>query len=79
MQKIPTKLFISHRSEDKPAAQAVANRLRKISNRIEIFLALDPKFEGPRIGKSINKELKGVLGTTSVVLLLFTREDRDWS
>jgi hypothetical protein len=73
------KIFISHLTEDRPAAEAVARRLRLIEPRIEVFVAGSPKFEGPRFGRPINESLRMALGSTSVVLLLFTTSQRDWS
>ena len=73
------RLFISHRFDDKDAAKVVADRLEKISDQIKIYLASNPKFEGPRAGKSVNRQLAEALGTTSIVLLLFTVPDEDWS
>ena len=73
------RLFISHREADKAAAKAVANRLGMISNRLEIYLASDSQFEGPRVGKSVNGQLAEALAQTSLVLLLYTGPDKDWS
>ncbi len=74
------KIFISHKflSPDMEAARKLANRLKIISEEIDIFLASDPDFEGPRIGRSINESLRSVLGQVSLVILIYSDTEHDW-
>ncbi len=77
--QITPKVFISHKFDDSDVASKVAKRLQTISNELDIYLASDPTFEGPRMGKSINMSLKKALGDTSLVLLIFSTMGKEWS
>lgn len=73
-------LFISHKHDDKDIAKEVAEFVRTITGgSVDVFLSSDPDFEGPRVGKPLNQELKDALWRAGVVILIYTSQDKDWS
>jgi hypothetical protein len=73
-------LFISHRHEDRP----IANVLRKFieartGGAVAVFQSSSPDAEGPRQGRNITEELRRALWQTSVLVLIYTTRDQDWS
>jgi hypothetical protein len=73
-------LFISHRHEDRP----IANVLRKFieartGGAVAVFQSSSPDAEGPRQGRNITEELRRALWQTSVLILIYTTRDQDWS
>lgn len=74
-----TQIFVSHKHADKAIAKVVSSFIKKAtSNQVGIHNSSDPDFEGPRIGKSLNDQLKQALAQSDVVLLVYTSEDQDW-
>ncbi len=74
-----TQIFVSHKHADRAIAQVVSNFIKKATgNQVGIHNSSNPDFEGPRIGKSLNNELKTALAHSDVVLLVYTSEDQDW-
>ncbi len=73
-------LFISHKHSDNKIAQALAAFCEEKSNgRIKVHLSSSPDFKGPRIGKSVNAQLRQALWDTDVLILIYTSSDQDWS
>ncbi len=73
-------LFISHRHDDR----AIADVLRKfIQSRtggsVAVFQSSSADAEGPAQGKSVSHELRHALWHASVVVLIYTTRDQDWS
>ena len=73
-------LFISHRHDDR----AIADVLRKfIQSRtggsVAVFQSSSADAEGPAQGRSISDELRHALWHASVVVLIYTTRDQDWS
>jgi hypothetical protein len=73
-------LFISHRHAD----QAIADVLRKFvtdrsGGRIEVFQSSSAYAGGPRVGSELHRHLKERLWAASVVVLVYTSLDEDWS
>ena len=73
-------LFISHRHED----HAIADVLRKFietrtGGSVAVFQSSSPEADGPRQGKNITEELRRALWHASVLVLIYTTRDRDWS
>lgn len=73
-------LFISHRHEDR----AIADVLRKFiqartGGRVSVFQSSSPDAEGPKQGKNVNQELRRALWHASVLILIYTTRDQDWS
>jgi hypothetical protein len=73
-------LFISHKHDDREIANTVARFVRDITGgQVKVFVSSNPEFEGPRVGKELNKELKKALWNAGVVILIYTSDDKDWS
>lgn len=73
-------LFISHKHKDTQIADKVATFVRNVTGGgVDVFLSSNPKFEGPRVGKELNAELKSALWRAGVVILVYTSQDEDWS
>ncbi len=73
-------LFISHRHDDR----AIADVLRRFitartGGRVAVFQSSSPDAEGPEQGKNVNQELRRALWHASVVVLIYTTRDQDWS
>ncbi len=75
-----TVLFISHRHEDYVIADVVRRFIdARTGGRVAVFQSSSPAAQGPKHGENITKELRSVLWHASVVILLYTTRDRDWS
>ncbi len=73
------QIFISHKHADRAIAEALAKFIKKtLLNKVRVHVSSSPGFEGPRVGKNLNDELKKSLAQTDVVLLVYTDEQRDW-
>ena len=75
-----TVLFISHRHDDR----AIADVLRKFieartGGRVTVFQSSSPDAKGPKQGESVTAELRRALWHASVVVLIYTTQDQDWS
>jgi len=72
--------FISHKHDDREVAGKVANFVRDVTGgRVDVFLSSSNHFEGPRVGKTLNQELKNALEKAGVVILVYTTAEKDWS
>jgi TIR domain len=73
-------VFVSHKHSDREIAEAVARFVKnRTAGKVRVHLSSNPDFEGPRLGKPLNQELKRALGAADAVILLFTSETEDWS
>ncbi len=73
-------VFISHRHSDRAIGEALAQFLnRRSSGGVRVHLSSSPGFEGPRLGRPLNEELKRALGASDLVVLIYTSETEDWS
>jgi TIR domain len=73
-------IFISHKHSDREIAETIARFIRtKTAGKVRVHLSSSPDFEGPRLGKHLNDELKRALGAAEAVILVFTSETEDWS
>jgi hypothetical protein len=73
-------LFISHKHADSNIAKVLAEFCdEKGSGRIKVHLSSSPDFEGPRIGKGLNAQLRKTLWNTNVLILIYTSSEKDWS
>lgn len=73
-------LFISHRHDDR----AIADVLRKFietrtGGRVKVFQSSSPGAKGPKQGENLIEELQRALWHASVVVLIYTTGDQDWS
>jgi hypothetical protein len=51
----------------------------RTAGKVRVHLSSSPDFEGPRLGKPLNDELKRALGAAEAVILVFTSDTEDWS
>lgn len=73
-------LFISHRHADRPIADVLRKFVTDRSGgRIAVFQSSSAEAENPRVGRELQKELKEHLWAASVVVLVFTSPEEDWS
>src|SRR5689334_14526280 len=73
-------VFISHKHSDRPIAETLARFIKNTTaGKVRVHLSSSPDFEGPRLGKQLNDELKRALGAAEAVILVFTSETEDWS
>lgn len=73
-------LFISHRHDDR----AIASALRKFieartGGRVAVYQSSSPDAEGPKQGRNLTQELRHALWHASVLVLIYTTRDQDWS
>jgi predicted transcriptional regulator len=73
-------VFVSHKHSDREIAETIARFVKnRTAGKVRVHLSSSPDFEGPRLGKPLNDELKGALGAAEAVILVFTSETEDWS
>jgi len=73
-------LFISHRHEQKPIADVIRQFADTwTGGQIEIHQSSSADAEGPRQGQNLTSQLRNALWRASVVVLLYTTQDEDWS
>jgi hypothetical protein len=73
-------LFISHRHDD----CAIADVLRRFieartGGRVRVFQSSSAGAKGPKQGENLSEELRQALWHASVVVLIYTTRDQDWS
>jgi hypothetical protein len=72
-------LFISHKHKDSSIGQVLAAFIEEKSGaRVKVFLSSDPSFQGPKLGKNLNAQLRDALWNSDVLLLIYTSEEEDW-
>jgi predicted transcriptional regulator len=73
-------VFVSHKHSDRKIAETIGRFIKeRTAGAVRIHLSSSPDFEGPRLGKQLNEELKRALGAAEAVILVFTSETEDWS
>lgn len=73
-------VFISHRHEDRVIADVLRRFIdARTGGRIRIFQSSSPDAAGPRQGQNLAEELRHALWHASVVILIYTTQDEDWS
>jgi hypothetical protein len=73
-------VFISHRHADKAIAEVVATFLdERSAGAATIHCSSHTDFRRPTAGDSLGLSLKRALGSSDVVVLIFTSEAEDWS
>jgi hypothetical protein len=74
------QVFVSHKHSDAQLAGVLAKFIRaKSLKKVSVHLSSDPAFKGPKIGRSLNQELRSALSEANVLFLLYTSSDLDWS
>lgn len=73
-------LFISHRHADKPIADVLRKFITDRSGgRIRVFQSSSAEAENARAGHALGQQLKQHLWEASVVILVYTSREEDWS
>ncbi len=73
-------LFISHRTADKPIADVVRDFVTTRSGgNVDVFQTSSWEAHGPRIGGNVNRELRHALWRADALILIYTRQEGDWS
>lgn len=73
-------LFISHRHSEKPVADVLREFIETWTGKgIDVHQSSSAEAEGPRQGQNLTQELRRYLWRASVVVLLYTTHDEDWS
>jgi hypothetical protein len=73
-------LFISHRHSDKPIADVLRKFITDRSGgRIRVFQSSSAEAENARAGHGLGQQLKQHLWEASVVILVYTSREEDWS
>jgi len=79
LSSIP-RLFISHKHVDSKIADAIRSFVTMHSGgRVDVFQSSSPWADAPKVGRNLNKQLREALWKTSVVILVYTESDQDWS
>lgn len=75
-----TVLFISHRHEDVAIADALRRFIdARTGGRVRVHQSSAANAEGPRQGQNITAELRRALWNASVLVLVYTTREHDWS
>lgn len=73
-------LFISHKHADKQIADVIREFVNLQSGgRISVFQSSSPWADAPKEGRSLNEQLKKALWDASIVILVYTIPDQDWT
>jgi hypothetical protein len=73
-------LFISHRTADKAIADVVRDFVTtRSSGNVDVFQTSSWEAHGPRIGGNVNRELRQALWQADALILIYTRQEGDWS
>jgi hypothetical protein len=72
-------LFISHRHDDREIADLIRNFVTYLGgNEVVVHQTSSSDAHAPKIGRNVNRELMKALWKTDVLVLIYTRHDRDW-
>ena len=73
-------LFISHKHVDKKIADLISSFITMHSGgRVTVHQSSSPWTDAPKVGRNLNKQLRETLWNTSVLILIYTSNDHDWS
>lgn len=73
-------LFISHRHDDRIIADVLRRFIEaRTGGRVRVFQSSSPGAKGPRQGENLAEELRRALWHASVVVLIYSTRDQDWS
>lgn len=73
-------LFISHKHADRAIADTIRSFVTMSSGgRVAVFQSSSPMADAPKVGRNLNKQLREALWRTSVVILIYTVPDQDWT
>ena len=73
-------LFLSHRHDDRQIADVLREFVKDRSGgRVEVYQSSSVEAGAPRAGRELQRELVERLWTASVVVLVYTSSEEDWS
>jgi len=73
-------LFISHKQTDRAIADEVARFVEgRSGGNVRVFQSSSFAAESPKVGRSLNRELREKAAEASVVVLVYTYPDQDWN
>ncbi|MGH3911893.1 MAG: TIR domain-containing protein, partial [Pseudonocardiaceae bacterium] len=73
-------LFISHRHDDRAIADVLRRFIEaRTGGRVVVFQSSSSSAKGPQQGENLRNELKRNLWDSSVIILVYTSNDQDWS
>jgi hypothetical protein len=73
-------LFISHRHDDRAIAYVLRRFIEaRTGGRIRVFQSSSPSAKGPKQRENLTVELRRALWHASVVILIYSTRDQDWS
>ena len=73
-------LFVSHKHADKQIATAISEFIRsRTGGRIRVYQSSSFFAEGPRVGRTLGREIRTAVAQAAVVLLVYTTPDQDWN
>jgi hypothetical protein len=73
-------LFISHKHDDSKIADAIRIFVSMSSGgRVDVFQSSTALADSPKAGRSLTKQLRDTLMRASVVILVYTAQDKDWT
>jgi TIR domain len=73
-------LFISHRHDDRAIADVLRRFIEaRTGGRVRVFQSSSPGAKGPKQGENLTAELRRALWHASVVVLIYSTRDQDWS
>lgn len=73
-------LFISHKTSDKLIADEIAKFVEgRTGGNVRVFQSSSFATESPKVGRSLNRELREKAAEASVVVLIYTYPDQDWN
>ena len=73
-------IFISHKHSDSKIADHITSFITTYSGgRVKVFQSSSPWADSPKVGRNLNKQLRETLWKTTVVILVYTTPDLDWT
>jgi hypothetical protein len=76
----PPLVFISHKHVDNKIAEVIRSFITMQSGgRVSVFQSSSPWADAPKIGRNLNKQLIDTLWHTSILILVYTTAEQDWS
>ncbi|MDQ6815450.1 MAG: hypothetical protein M3040_17085, partial [Bacteroidota bacterium] len=73
-------LFISHKHSDSKIADVIRTFVTMSTlGFVDVYQSSTALAEGPKVGRSLNKQLRETLWKASVLILLYTDHEQDWN
>jgi hypothetical protein len=72
-------LFISHRHADREIADVIRDFITfRSGGDVVVYQTSSSDAQAPKIGRSVNRELRRALWKSEVLVLIYTSQERDW-